>query len=285
MSILDDQPLDQPLDQPSGGLSSHPSPPPTDRSRLIIPLLVIALLAGSFFGVRWWMARRQAAIAQQVAATTPPPATEPLDPQPPAITLPPIDQMDPFLRQLLGALSARPELVRWLATNDVTRRIVFTVDQVARGVSPGKENQSIAPSGKFAVVTRNGRSTVDPHSYQRYDGLAATAASLDAAAVARAYVTIKPRLEEAYRKMGHPDADFDSTLALAIGNLLDTPVPDGPPAVAQSSQGLNFAYGEAQLERLRPAQKHLLRMGPDNQRIVQAKLREIEAAVRDASPR
>jgi len=286
VGILDDQPLDQPLDEGSVGTSPLSTPPRrgSESSRLIIPLLVIALLIGGFFGVRWWLARRQAATAQSAAAVQAPQATEPIDKRPPAVTLPPMDQMDAFLRQLLGALSARPELARWLATDDVTRRIVFTVDQVARGNAPTKENRSIAPSGDFEVTTRGRRRTVDPDSYRRYDGLAATVGSLDANAVARAYTTIKPRLDEAYRQMGHPDGDFDRTVELAIANLLDTPVVDEPPALVQS-RGVNWAYADRNLETLRPAQKQLLRMGPENQRVVQAKLREIEAALKNNTVR
>ncbi len=286
MGILDDQALDQPLDEGSVGTSplSTPPTPTADHSRLIIPLLVIALLGGGFFGGRWWLARRQAEAVQPVATPSAPQASEPIEARPPAVTLPPMDQMDAFLRQLLGALSARPELARWLATDDVTRRIVFTVDQIARGASPTKENRSIAPSGSFEVVTGNGRRTVDPDSYRRYNGLAATVDSLDASAVARAYTTIKPRLDEAYRQTGHPDGDFDRTVGLAIANLLDTPVVDQPPTLVQS-RGLNWAYSDRKLETLRPAQKQLLRMGPENQRIVQAKLREIDAAIKNTSSR
>jgi len=279
VSILDDdQPLDQPLDQGTSPLSSRPTPA-ADHSRLIIPLLIIALIGGAFFGVRWWLARRQATAPQTAATLQQQQGTEPIDAPPPAVTLPPMDQMDAFLRQLLGALSTRPELARWLATEDVTRRIVFTVDQVARGAAPTKENRSIAPSGPFEVNTRGRRTTVDPDSYRRYDGLAATVGSLDAAAVARAYTTIKPRLDEAYRQMGHADGDFDRTVELAIANLLDTPVVDQPPVLVPG-QGLTWAYADRNLETLRPAQKQLLRMGPDNQRIVQAKLREIDAALK-----
>ncbi|MPY95824.1 MAG: DUF3014 domain-containing protein [Acidimicrobiia bacterium] len=39
----------------------------------------------------------------------------------------------------------------------------------------------------------------------------------------------------------------------------------------------------AAIEALQPAQRQLLRMGPDNQRIVQAKLREIDAAIKQGN--
>jgi hypothetical protein len=40
---------------------------------------------------------------------------------------------------------------------------------------------------------------------------------------------------------------------------------------------ISYAYVDEKLESLSPAQKHLLRMGPRNVRIIQAKLREIAA--------
>jgi hypothetical protein len=240
---------------------------------------VIAILAGGFFGVRWWLARRAAETAAQPPAAAPPAAAAPTADQPPAITLPPMDQMDPFLRQLLGVLSTRPELARWLATDDITRRLVLIVDQVARGGSPTAELKSVAPAGAFTVVTRDGRRTVDPQSYRRYDNLAATADSMDAQAVVRAYTTIKPRLADAYRQTGRTDGDFDQVLQAAIGKLLQTPVPSAPPEVVQG-RGLNYVYADPALEALEPAQKQLLRMVPRNQQIVLDNLREIDDALK-----
>jgi hypothetical protein len=44
-------------------------------------------------------------------------------------------------------------------------------------------------------------------------------------------------------------------------------------------QGIGYRFEDANLESLTAAQKHLLRMGPRNVRIVQLKLRDIAAAL------
>ena len=59
--------------------------------------------------------------------------------------------------------------------------------------------------------------------------------------------------------------------------LLATPVPTGREALVQPS--VRFAYEDEQLEGLEPAQKQLMRMGPDNTHRVKEKLREIQRAL------
>ena len=102
-------------------------------------------------------------------------------------------------------------------------------------------------------------------------------ASIDAAGVARLYATLKPRIEEAHRDLGNPDTPFDRTLERAIVSLLSTPASDG--AARLEPQGIGFAYVDPALEGLTAAQKHLLRTGPRNVRIIQSSLRQIALAL------
>jgi hypothetical protein len=65
-------------------------------------------------------------------------------------------------------------------------------------------------------------------------------------------------------------------MSLALGRLLDTPVPEGP--VELRSTSVAYQYADPDLESLSSPQKQLLRMGPRNMKIVQAKLREFVKA-------
>ena len=113
--------------------------------------------------------------------------------------------MDGFLRPLLSALSSRPELARWLATDDLVRQLATAIDQAAAGASPARDFKVIAPASPFVAAGRGSRRTIDPASYRRYDGLVQTVTSIDASSVAKIYKTIRPRLNEAYRRMGNPE--------------------------------------------------------------------------------
>jgi hypothetical protein len=241
------------------GTSPPPLTPPgtANRAWIIGSVIVLALIAG---GVARWWTLRSGEPAPQAAA--PPAATEVSLPAA-TVVLPPLDQMDPFLRGLLGVLSTRPELARWLATDGLIQQMAAIIDRVSRGASPANDLRVLSPGGEFATTRRGRTREIDPASYARYDGIAETLAGVDPAAVGRAYKTIRPRLDEAYKAMGRADSDVDVAVQRALDLLIATPIPQGPVRVIEG-RGATWAFADPAIEALDPAQKQLLRMGPDN---------------------
>jgi hypothetical protein len=186
--------------------------------------------------------------------------------------------MDTFLRALMGALSSRPELAKWLGTEGLSRQMADAIDRTSRGLSPAPNLSVLAPRGIFEVRGRGDSLAIDPASYRRYDGLAAVVSSLDAGAVARAYKTIQPRLDEAYRALGRTDNSVDQAVRVALETLLATPVVQDPIRLVPG-KGATYAYAEPRLEALAPVQKQLLRMGPQNVTRIQTRLREVSDAL------
>jgi hypothetical protein len=271
--MIDDRDLDKPPEPfgqvPSGG-------PPLAPIAIVGALVVLCIAAGA-----WWMSRREpqtaAATNQSGRAVT---ATDaPIDkPAEPPVVLPPLDQMDAFLRPMLAALSSRPELARWLATDDLIRQLAAAINQASRGGSAARDFKVLAPEGPLTTSGRSTSRTIDPDSYKRYDGLVAAITSIDAAAAAKAYRTIKPRLNEAYQGMGNPNRDVDNALRNAVDILLDTPTVEGPIRVVEG-KGASWAYADPQLESLLPTQKQILRTGPANAEKLLAWLNALKAAL------
>jgi hypothetical protein len=119
--------------------------------------------------------------------------------------------------------------------------------------------------------------TVDAAAYDRYGPVTRIALSLDATAAARLYRAVKPLIKEAYDELGYPGVDFDDTLVRAMGELLETPVVEG--RIKLEKKILSYAMTDATLEGLSPAQKQLLRLGPDGVRAVHGKIKELAAAL------
>lgn len=71
-------------------------------------------------------------------------------------------------------------------------------------------------------------------------------------------------------------------LAQAIGRLTHVAVPAG--TVEVIPRGAFYSYADPRLEALSSAEKHLLRMGPENMRKVQTKLTEFASALGLPSP-
>ena len=242
----------------------------------IIAIALVVFLAGG----AWWMSRNTRKPAAQNASPAVVTGTEaPIDkPPPPPVKLPPLDQMDDFVRPLLSALSSRPELARWLATDDLVRQLAAAIDQASAGGSPARDFKVIKPASPFVASGRGSRRMIDPASYRRYDGLVQTVTSIDASNVAKIYKTIRPRLNEAYRRMGNQSSDVDNALRKAIDILLDTPVVKDPIPIIEDGKA-GWAYVDDELEGLLPTQKQLLRMGSANVDRLLVWLRALQAAL------
>lgn len=249
------------LDLDRDGVPSPPQLPEPERSwnRWLVGAAVALAITGGALA-RWWTLPAPAPDATPEASRSVGSTEAPIDP---AADLPPIDQMDPYLRALLGALSARPELAAWLATDDLIYQAAWTIDRVARGASPAPELRVLAPKEEISTAASGRRRRLTPASFQRYDGIAQTIASMDPEAVARAYRTIRPRLNDAYKSLGQTETSVDVAVQQALDLLIATPIPSGPIEVVEG-KGAAWVFADPALEALPAAQKHLVRMGPEN---------------------
>jgi hypothetical protein len=240
-------------------------------------VLVVALVAAA--GLWYFSGREHApeqamllpAMTEEVehAPESAPPAEEYRDP-----SLPRLEESDGYVRDLLALLSAHPELARWLATPRLVRTVTVAVDNIAEGRTPATHLRFLARKQAFRVEESGGQIIVDPRSYQRYDDIADVVASIDVERSVRTYRSLKPLFDEAYRELGHPEGDFDRAVERAIRRLLETPVTDGDVALRLHG-GVAYAFADQRLESLSDAQKHILRMGPRNSRLIHGKLREL----------
>ena len=189
----------------------------------------------------------------------------------------PIDQSDAIVCDLLRQVSAHPRSSAWLVPDSLIRTVVVAVVDAADGRTPANRLPLLRLSSRFRVVERGATLYIDPRSYERYNGLAAAAASIDVAGGARLYAMLKPRIEEAYHDLGTSDTPFDRTLEHAIVMVLATPVLDAPVRVEPRRRG--YGFGVQELEGLPAAQRQLLRAGPRNVRIIQMSLRRLAEAL------
>lgn len=268
---IDDRDLEK---VPETQLARPPDGGPPLRLIAIVGSVIVALIAGG----AWWMSRRPEGatnLSPRAVTATEAPIDKPTEPPPGP--LPPLEQMDEFLRPLLAALSSRPELSRWLATDDLVRQLAMAIDQAATGGSPARDFKVLAPRTPFTTGGRATLRTIDPASYRRYDGLVGTVTSIDAAAVAKIYRRIRPRVNEAYKGLGHPEGDVDRAIQNALDILLATPVVKAPVAVV--ADGGTWAFADPELESLLPTQKQIVRMGPAHTETVLVWLRALQSAL------
>ena len=241
---------------------------------VVVSLIVVAAVAAAGYYLLWRKRQpapadvrvhTEQAVPQAAAAKPVAESGEPID-------LPPLDQSDTVVRDLVGRLSSHPAVAAWLTTDQLIRNFTTVVLNVSNGRTPSGQLTKLKPHEAFRV-TSGPTPAIDPRSYRRYDAYADAFAGLDAPGAARLYATLKPRIADAYRELGFPDGDFDRTLERAVNELLRTPVIEGN--VPLVSRSVAYEFADPRLQSLSPAQRQLLRTGPRNVRLIQAKLREI----------
>jgi len=260
--------------------------PPRRRGAPVWPWIVLALLLIGAL-VYFFLLKPKAPDAEvntETARTETSETESPAEPEvtEPAIALPPLEQSDPVIRQLLETLTAHPALANLVTPDGLVRRFVASVDNIAEGVSPRPHLGFLQPKAGFHTAQEGGQLVATPETYGRYDRWARLFASLDPAETARVYRTIEPLLQESYVGLGYPDVQFRDTLIRAIDRLIATPeVAEDAKLVPKVS---SYAFRDPEIEALGPAEKHLLRMGPDNARVVREHLEKIRLELMVTAP-
>jgi hypothetical protein len=237
----------------------------------VFAVLLVLVAGGAWYFLRERPETPPAPAPQPAAAPAPPP-------QAADVPLPPATDTDAQVRKALSSATTWPVLQKWIAEGDLLSRWAVVADNLAEDVSPRKQLAAAAPAKGFAVLEKKGTTLLDPRSYQRYDIFTEVVASVDAKAFAASVHELHPVLEAAYHKLGYPDRRLDDVAQKALARLVSAPIVEG--AIELRPKGALYTFADPKLEALGPVEKHLLRMGPRNTKLIQAKALEIAAELR-----
>jgi hypothetical protein len=196
------------------------------------------------------------------------PAKEPL----PAVR-PSLADSDDWVRKKGQELSAEPGWAQWLANKNLIRRLTAAVVNISEGKSPRKHLSFLGSQKPFSALKKEGGLYLDPQTYDRYNLVTEIISRMEAVKAVGVFKELSPLFQDAYRELGYPQGEFQAVLIHAIKELLLTPVVEGDIRVKEAV--LSYWAVDDNLEDLSEAQKHLLRMGPQNTRKIQKKLREM----------
>lgn len=280
MSDLEDYELGEAGGETERGTPLRPrrSGPPLGALAGVIAVLAVG--AAAFFWLRP-KAKVEAPLPTPTVATPAPSPAEATPTEPP-VKLPPLEESDAFVRDLAKAIASHPQLGVWLGQPGLIRTVAVVVQNIGEGRSPAPFLRFLTPSVKFKTVRKGGKMYADPKSHAAYDTFADGVSAVDAAECARVYRILQPLLRAAYKELGYRGQDFDATLGRALGLIAATPVPKGD---VELRQGRAFIeYVDPRLESLSFAQKQVIRMGPRNARIIQAKAADLATALAPETP-
>lgn len=248
--------------------------------------VVVAIgLAGMIYYYRHSMAPPEPpkAAAPASAAATPQQAAEPAvrnpipEEQAAQKPLPPLKDSDPDVHDSLTGLFGAKAVEQFLVPENIVRHVVVTVDNLPRK-KVAVELRPVKPTpGSAAVTTQGDITTLSAADYERYAPFIKVLQSADVASLSAVYFRLYPLFQQAYEDLGYPGQYFNDRLVQVIDDMLRAPEVQEPIQLVQPK--VFYEYADRRLESLSAGQKLMIRMGPANEAIVKAKLRELRKAV------
>jgi hypothetical protein len=187
---------------------------------------------------------------------------------------PALDQSDATFPAALTALPGGAALERLLVPDNIIRHIVVTVDNLSKKKLAVNQRPIRPTDGQFMTLSNGDAITINPLNYARYRPFIELVQALDVEQTVQLYYRFYPLFQSAFDDLGYQDGYFNDHLIAAIDHLLATPDVTAPVALTQPN--LMYLYADPALEALSPGQKTLIRMGPDNEALLKARLRELK---------
>ena len=258
------------------------------------PLIGIAIAVVIAAGGGWWYwhSRQTPPPAPTTAAPPPAAAPSPEDtishPLPatagtPSTPLPELNESDAPFSAALGEAAGGADAAQYLVATDLIRHIVVTVDNLLRQKVPVEKRPTTAVPGTFIADGDELHATLDARNFKRYAPMVSVLEKVDVQRLVAVYLRFYPLFQKAYQDLGYPNGYFNDRLVQVIDGLLATPQIKGPIELVRPN--VLYVFADPALEARPAGQKLLIRMGPDNETAVKAKLTELRAAVTAASPK
>lgn len=182
----------------------------------------------------------------------------------------------PFARALLVV---SPELLPSLFKKELIRKSVYSINDMAQGLRPPlKRLREIALPSPFVVTKEADKMYISEQSYQRYDALAQAINAIDPQAAVNVYQRYLPLFQTVFAELSYPeDYQVLDSIKAATSKVIQAPVIAERVEVVQHS--VRYKFADPVLEKLSSLDKQMLRMGPKNTRMIQAKLRTLIEAL------
>jgi len=258
-----------------------------DASRRKVAWLIGAFVAAAVGAGGWyWYSGREHAVpppapihtaAPQPETSAAPPVSHPLPEGAGAAALPALNDSDRVVRDSLVGVLGRAPVEQFLVPQNIVRHIVVTVDNLPRRKVAVQLRPVKPTAGQTMTLSQGEITTLSEANFQRYAPLTRVVQGTDVKSLALAYERLYPLFQQAYEDLGYPGKYFNDRLVEVIDLLLQTPEVPAPIQLVQPK--VFWEYADASLENRPAGQKLLIRMGPQNARIIKAKLREFRAEI------
>src|SRR5688572_19608232 len=179
-----------------------------NRWTFVIPVIVVAGLAGALYYGRKARAPQPEPPAQTAAAPSAAPVPKVdnvLDPSPdPEAPLPNLQNSDPSLLEAITQLFG-DKLDAFIVPTDVVRHIVVTIDNLPRRKAAVNLWPLKPTAGNIGTQEADGELSLSERNYVRYEPLMKLVKGANVRQLASTYKRLYPLFQQAYVDLGYPN--------------------------------------------------------------------------------
>ena len=251
----------------------------------LIVVLLLVIAGGVVLLTGIWPPKEEPAPAVTAPPPEPPPApvvTEieepapeppPLPPEPVEEPLPRLEESDDAVRDAVGDIPLGTAGQQYLIPGNIIERSASLIYLMAQGDVPYKLLPVSRPKAAFPISDDGTQVVTDPTGFERYDALTQWLQSLDLESLLSSLEWFIPLFREAWSYYGEDPAAFDMAVVMTLDLVIAAPEIDLSEARLIRKEAV-WIFEDPAIEGLAPIQKQVLRMGPENAKILKAKAAE-----------
>ncbi len=166
------------------------------------------------------------------------------------------------------------DLGDWFDIKDVIRKYIVLIHDVSQNKILFKHKRFLKMPKKNMVKKDGQGLYLTKEGYQRYDGFANALVAIDVKKGINLYLTFKPLFNKVYKTFSYPESyKLEDIFLKAASNIINAPIEEGRVGLVKHT--LFYKFSKRKLEKLNDVEKQMLRMGPENTKKIQAKLRQL----------
>ena len=254
----------------------------------VIAVLLLVIAGGVVLLTGMWPPKEEPAPTVTAPPPEPPPspimaaieepAPEPSEPPPPPPEpvrdpLPRLEESDDAVRDAVGDIPLGTAGQQYLMPGNIIERSASLIYLMAQGDVPYKLLPVSRPKAAFPIRDDGTQVVTDPAGFERYDALTQWLQSLDLESLLSSLEWFIPLFREAWSYYGEDPAAFDMAVVMTLDLVIATPEIDLSEARLIRKEAV-WIFEDPAIEGLAPIQKQVLRMGPENAKILKAKAAE-----------
>ena len=190
--------------------------------------------------------------------------------------MPALEYSDDSFRKELKNVSE--DLLHWFTDESLIRKYIMIMNDLSQNQLLYKHVSFLKMSQQIVVKTDEKGLYLGNESYHRYDRLADAIDTINVEKGLGLYLVFRPLFKQVYDGFAYPNEySLEDMFMKASASVIKAPIIET--RISLRKHSIMYKFVDKKLEALDAVDKQMLRMGPENTKKIQAKLRQLVEAI------